>query len=223
MKKAITICLVLAAVGLVMSLAVWSRMPDPMPIHFGPGGQANAYGSRAVGLLMLPMTMTLLPLLMVGIIYLDPRREHVRRSLGALAVIFVGANACLLATHALMIRAVLLNTMFDEQALVAMVGLWFAAIGLVLPKLRSNWCVGVRTPWTLSSERVWHLTHRLAGWTLVIGGLLIMALAWLVHGWMLFALLMSAIGAAAIVPVICSYVWYRQERRDQGPTGCGVP
>ena len=38
--------------------------------------------------------------------------------------------------------------------------LFFALLGNVLGKVRRNFWIGVRTPWTLASERVWIDTHR---------------------------------------------------------------
>jgi uncharacterized membrane protein len=49
-----------------------------------------------------------------------------------------------------------------------------AGIGNVLGKLRSNFFVGIRTPWTLSSEHVWDQTHRWAG-RLFVGAAAVLA------------------------------------------------
>lgn len=206
-----------------MSLAVWSRMPDPMPIHFGPGGQPDDYGSRALGLLITPMIVLALPLLLLLITKLDPRRDHVERSLGAIGAIVVGCGVFLLAAHVLVIHAALHETTFNEQLLFSLLGILFVLIGLVLPKLRSNWFAGIRTPWTLSSERVWHLTHRVGGWAFTVAGLVVVAGAWLVKGMGLFVLLMSAAGVAALVSFIYSYFCYRREEgRADAPTRHGV-
>ena len=46
-----------------------------------------------------------------------------------------------------------------------------ALIGNVLGKVRRNFYIGVRVPWTLASDRVWNDTHRVAAWTMVGGSL----------------------------------------------------
>jgi uncharacterized membrane protein len=71
--------------------------------------------------------------------------------------------------------------------------------------------MGIRTPWTLESERVWRETHRLAGWTFVAAGVATMATLLLpsgVRGYVMF----GAIMAAAIVPLVYSYFVWRRER-----------
>ena len=44
--------------------------------------------------------------------------------------------------------------------------LFFAMMGNVMGKVRKNFYIGIRVPWTLASERVWNDTHRLAAWVM---------------------------------------------------------
>jgi uncharacterized membrane protein len=77
-------------------------------------------------------------------------------------------------------------------------------IGNVMGKVRRNFWLGVRTPWTLANERVWYATHRLAGKTMVAGGLvtLVAALSALPGVVAVVALI-----GAALVPVGFSLVY----------------
>lgn len=186
-----------------------------MPIHWNADGQVDSFGSKIVGLLLCPAIMVLLPLLLNLCFKLDPRRAHVQRSSEALGVIMIGLGVYLLLIHALLIRAALSESArLDHKVLATLLGGLFVLLGLVLPKLRSNWFAGIRTPWTLSSERVWHLTHRLGGWTFTFAGIVIAVLAWLVEPRLLFGLTMAVIGTAALIPIIYSYVCYTHERGD---------
>ena len=81
-----------------------------------------------------------------------------------------------------------------------------AAIGNVLSKVRQNFYLGVRTPWTLSNERVWHATHRFAAKCFVIAGLLGLAMA--LAGAQIAPIVVILAGALA--PVIYSLVFYKQ-------------
>lgn len=56
-------------------------------------------------------------------------------------------------------------------------GVLFLVLGNVMGKLRRNAMVGIRTPWTLRSERVWDQTHRWGGKAMVLGGLVLLFLA----------------------------------------------
>ena len=189
-----------------------------MPIHWGADGRPDSFGGKALGLLLWPALIVLLPLLLAACFRLDPRRAHVRRSAGALGAVVVGVAVFLLLVHALVLRAALRSdARLDGSLLAVLLGGLFVLVGQALPKLRSNWVAGIRTPWTLSSERVWHLTHRLAGWTFTLAGLAVALLAWLTEGTVLFVLMMALLGAAALVPIVYSYVCYSHGRGEAPP------
>ena len=59
------------------------------------------------------------------------------------------------------------------MVLAALVGLLLSVLGSLLGQVRPNWFFGIRTPWTLSSERSWTATHRLGRWVLLVMGLAI--------------------------------------------------
>jgi uncharacterized membrane protein len=89
--------------------------------------------------------------------------------------------------------------------------LFFALMGNVLGRIRRNFYMGVRVPWTLASERVWNDTHRLAAWLMVAGGLtgFVMLMAGLP-----VAAALAVLGVVLVVPVVYSFVHYKQlERR----------
>jgi uncharacterized membrane protein len=96
--------------------------------------------------------------------------------------------------------------------------LFYVLIGNVMGKLRRNFYLGVRTPWTLASERVWNATHRFAARVTVAGGLLGLALS--LAGLYLWAL--SAILVPAITSVVYSLVIYKQLER-RGEIDDGLP
>ena len=76
-------------------------------------------------------------------------------------------------------------------------------------KLRHNWFVGIRTPWTLASEEVWTRTHRLAAPIWVSGGIVQLAGAFVrgTTGEVLFA---STLAVMVLVPIGYSYVLFRK-------------
>ena len=89
-------------------------------------------------------------------------------------------------------------------------GSLFVVLGNVLPRTRSNWFMGIRTPWTLESESVWRATHALAGRTFIAGGLITMAAAFMpprLQPW----IAMGALVIGAFVPVVYSYFVWRRE------------
>ena len=89
------------------------------------------------------------------------------------------------------------------------VGFLMAALGNYMPRVRSNWFVGIRTPWTLSSEKVWRETHRLGGRVFVIGGIAIALAGLLKPAWSAAIVLVGSL-SLAIIPIVYSYILFRQ-------------
>ena len=94
------------------------------------------------------------------------------------------------------------------------VGLLLVFLGNYLTRVEPNWFVGIRTPWTLSSDTVWRKTHRTSGGLLVIWGLLLVAVAFLPRSAFL-PLLVAAIVIAVVIPIVQSYILWKREQHDR--------
>ena len=105
----------------------------------------------------------------------------------------------------------------DPRWIIISVGLLFVVVGNVLGKVQSNWFIGIRTPWTLQSEKVWHKTHRVGAWSFGLGGLVAVLAALVLPASTLVWVMLPAFLGAGIVPVVYSYVAYRQ-LGDEAPT-----
>ena len=92
------------------------------------------------------------------------------------------------------------------------IGLLLFILGVALGEVRSNFFIGFRTPWTLSSEEVWRRTHQLGRWLLMGGGALIIVLSLLLEGQAMFVALLAILAVVALVPTVYSYLVWRQER-----------
>lgn len=96
----------------------------------------------------------------------------------------------------------------------ALVGALFVAMGSAMPRLQPNWWYGIRTPWTLSDDRVWARTHRLAGFTMTAAGVVMIAAALVLPVSLGVPVLLAAVVAAVIGPVVYSYLtWRRRQSR----------
>jgi len=85
-------------------------------------------------------------------------------------------------------------------------------IGNVMPRMRSNWWVGVRTPWTLSNDRVWARTHRLAGFSMTAAGLVMIAAALALPSRLGVPVMLAAAVAALFGPAVYSYLTWKREQ-----------
>jgi uncharacterized membrane protein len=161
-----------------------------------------------------------MPIVIVGLTGLftilpkvDPKGENYAKFLDTYWLI---ANVVLAFTgvaHALIVANGMGYTVQVDRLLPVGVGLLLAFLGNYLTRVEPNWFIGIRTPWTLSSDTVWRRVHRTAGWLFVIAGLVVAAAAFAPRGAFLPVWMVTIILAAGI-PVVQSYVLWKREQRD---------
>ena len=204
-REAPSLFLIAAMFGL--SLWAWPHLPARMPMHWNVYGQVDRYGGRVEGLLFVPLftvgVYTLLSLLK----WIEPRREHVLAMSRVLAVIRRALVGLMFLLHGALLGNALGWRVNVLQVMGLGVGALFVVLGNYLPKVPSNFFVGVRTPWTLSSEKSWRQTQRVAGHGLVVIGLLEMVLSALWPRWGLLALLGLLLPGVLAVCVYSYRVW----------------
>jgi uncharacterized membrane protein len=204
------VSLFLVAAMFILAAAAWNSMPGSIPVHFGLNGQPDRYGGKFEGLLSMPLTATGLYLLFFFLPRIDPHGERYARFAGAYTVIRTAVIALLAAVQvAIILQA--RGVAIDVSTIVTLaMGLLFVVLGNYMGKIRPNWFVGIRTPWTLSSEESWNKTHRLGGKMLVTLGLLIAASSLLQKPWILLA----GVGLLLVITVILSVYSYLIWKND---------
>lgn len=212
MRKWIPPLLILVA--FLFSALVYSHLPDPMPVHWNARGEVDRYGSRFWGAFGLPLVMLGIWGLLLAIPHIDPRRANIekfRESYELLIVAVVGVEAL---THVALVGTALGWPVSMGRLVPAVVGILFIFLGNLLPRFRSNWFMGIRTPWTLSSDTVWMKTHRFGGYVMVgVGLLLIIAAIANTESWVRIAVGGSI--AMAVSVVAYSFVVWRNEQKDR--------
>jgi uncharacterized membrane protein len=190
--------------------AVYARLPHRMPSHWNLQGEVDGWMEKPWGAVLQPVVATGVLALLWILPRIDPRRANVehsatdRRLLVNLIILFMAVVQ--VATYA----PALGWPLEVDRVILAGVGLLFTGIGNYLPRIRSNWFMGIRTPWTLSSEGVWRATHRVGGRVFVGAGMLMVLAALLpaaVRPWALGL----AIAATVVIPIAYSYVAWRRE------------
>lgn len=199
----------LAIIGAMFVLAavMWTSVPDRIPVHWSLSGEPDRYGGKFEGLLLLPLITLGVYLLMRLLPKVDPRRANYPLFEGAYGVIrlsVVSFQALLYGFILLWTQGVLLDVAVVVPILV---GGLLVVIGNLLGKIRPNWFVGVKTPWTLSSQRSWVKTHRMAGWTLVLLGLAFVGLGLAGPVWAIPALVAATVGSVLWLFVYSYLVW----------------
>jgi uncharacterized membrane protein len=204
----------LALVGAAASLAVYRRLPETMVVHWDIDGKPNGWMPRAFGAFFGPVFLLVIWQIMRLLPRIDPRRPNYARFGDAYDTIVAATLLLILATHGIVLAVALGYHVAVPRLVPALVGALFVVIGNVMPRMRPNWWFGVRTPWTLSNDRVWARTHRLAGFSMTAAGLVIIASALVLPARLGLPVLIAAVVGATIGPVVYSYLtWKREQRR----------
>lgn len=188
----------------VIGLILWRRLPELVPVHFNFSGQADNWAGRPFAVFALPGFFFICQLVCAFAILHDPKGENIGGKmisilLWVLPVTSMAVGMCIYASA--------LNLKVDVAVIcMTMLGVLHIVLGNVMPKLRHNYTIGIKTPWTLSDPENWYHTHRVAGWSMVTAGVLILAAALWMSPWLLLLLTVAAV----ILPIVYSFVYYRR-------------
>ncbi len=206
----------LVALLVAAGVSVWlyPQLPAEVATHFDFEGQPNGWSSRLVASLLGPGIGLGLGLLFTVFPRIDPRRASYALHGPTYWTIANAAMGLLAVIHVLTLgKAVGWSV---DMNLVASLGVggMFIVIGNLMTRIRPNWFIGIRTPWTLSSDTVWRKTHRLGAVTFMIAGVCIV-----VGGLAARPLGAVALGGALVaglIPVVYSWVLWRREQPAAG-------
>ncbi len=207
--KMILFSAVVLLIMVVFSGWVGTQLPDDtrIPTHWNARGEVDGYSSKAMGLFMTPGVMAGLCVLMALLPFITPRKENLWKSIKVYKICWVGVLLFMLVIHSVALLAALGVPVPMSIVVYVGIGALFIVIGNWLGKVRSNFIMGVRTPWTLSSELSWNKTHRLAG-KLFVGVGLAMLVSGLFFSTHPAAAKVMITGVILLVLVPVTYSWW---------------
>ncbi len=212
-RQAFLWCLALTGVAIVASAILAPALPDTVPTHWDVSGRADAFGPKWMNLLIMPAVMLVFTALIFILPTISPKHFHPARFAPTWNYVMVAVEGLFLAMHLIILDATRSGTFEISRLMPAALFAFFILMGNVLGRVKRNFWMGVRTPWTLADERVWDATHRAAGRLWFVMGWIGLALGLLgVPFWILFALIMLM----AFLPVVQSYLIWK--RIGNGPT-----
>jgi uncharacterized membrane protein len=206
------IAALLIAATLIVTLVVYPDLPSRIPMHWNWRGEVDRYGDK-LEIFLMPAAMAVIALLFAALPWLSPRRFEVDTFRTTYLYIMILALAFMAYIHALHLWAAFSKPLDMNRALLGAAFLLLALLGNVLGRVRRNFYIGVRTPWTLANEKVWDATHRFAARAFVLAGLLgLLSLAVTASPLAGLAILV----AAALASALYSLVYYKRlERRNE--------
>ena len=208
MRKLWPSCLTLAlAAG--FSLWAYPRLPGQVVTHWGFDGEPNGWSSPIVAALVLPVIAAVLLLVFLVIPRIDPRRESWEMH-GATYWLMTNLVLCfVLCMHIVVLGSGLGWKVSMSRMVPIAVGALFVVLGNFMPRMRPNWFMGIRTPWTLSSDEVWRRTHRIGGVCFMLAGVLIAVIGF-ARGTMAPIIIIAGAGVSVLMPIVYSWVLWRR-------------
>jgi len=198
------------AATLAGTIVAYPQLPNSVPIHWDAHGQVNGWGPKWSLFLWGPGMMAAIVLMFAALPWLSPKKFEIDSFRSTYLYIMIVTVAMLAYLHILILIGALGVPVDISRAAVGGVCLLIALLGNVLGKVRRNFYIGIRTPWTIANERVWNKTHRLAAKTSFLAGLL--GLAEVLLG-APFWLPITTVLAGPFIPAIYSLFYYKQLER----------
>ncbi|KKG07884.1 SdpI family protein [Methanosarcina sp. 2.H.A.1B.4] len=212
MRKATIAITGLVLLSFILSIYFYPQVPEQMATHWNSEGEVDGYMSKLWGLFFMPLVITGLVIMFLVIPKIDPLKENIAKfrkyydGFIAIMVLFM------VAVH---LQILLWNTgiQISPNAVIPVgIGLLFYYIGILTENAEQNWFIGIRTPWTLSSERVWKRTNRLGGKLFKIAGIAAIFGAFFPE-LAIYFILVPVIFVAGIT-VVYSYIEYQKELKE---------
>ncbi|WP_256759071.1 SdpI family protein [Cohnella sp. WQ 127256] len=196
----------------IMYLVFNNQLPDEVASHYNVHGEADRTMVKWSFWLMYAGVGIALPSFLSAMRYIDPRKKNYSR--------FEDYYNLMRWTISLFLHAVFLLLILDNlghnlptlKLVIGALGILWIIIGNRMGQVRSNFFIGIRTPWALMSESNWRSTHRLGGRLWVLAGVIMFASVWFVPSTWATGILLACTISSSIVPTLYSYVLYRRAK-----------
>lgn len=214
-----------AAITVMIGAAVWVWLSLPIdeqvPVHWNAAGEPDRWGSRSEAMIShyVVIGVSLFTTVLLAFLpKIDPRRANLEKSSKVYSVSWIATMILLagISTGSAWLKISSVNDTPEVEAgaipfvrfVMAGTALLFLVLGNYLPKTRPNWFLGIRTPWTLSSNQAWEKTHRLGGRLFMAIGVIGLIAAFVLDGLPLALTVPAlALSTAMICAVYSYFVW----------------
>lgn len=207
------IVLVMIMAAALAGVLLWNHLPEQMASHWNVNDQVDGYMSKFWGVFLMPLISAGMFLLFLIIPNIDPLKANIAQFRETFNIFIALIVAFMLYIHGLTLTWSLGYQGFQmSAAMLPFMGVLFITVGYMLRKAKRNFFIGIRTPWTLSSDSVWDKTHQLGSILFMLSGAFAIAGSFFGSKTAFWLIFVPLIGSTLFL-VIYSYVLYRNETR----------
>jgi len=194
----------------VLSIYFYPQMPERIASHWNAKGQVDGYMTKFWGMFLMPFVLVGIALLFLAIPKIDPLKANIkkfRKYYDGFIIVF------LIFMFSIHIQVILWNfgTKISPNLVLPIgIGVLFYYLGILCENAKRNWFIGIRTPWTLSNEKVWDKTHKIGGKLFKIAGLI--ALVGIFFKSLAVFFIFVPVIFVALFTVVYSYIEYQSNR-----------
>ena len=210
MRKSKLIVMLIIVTSFIIGIYFYPQIPEKMASHWNVQGQVDGYMSKSWGLFLMPIISLGLFLLFILIPKIDPLKMNIEKFRKYFDGFIILIILFLFYLYLLTILWNFDNKFSMNQVLSPAFGILFFYCGILIEKVKRNWFIGIKTPWTLSNEKVWDKTHQLGGKLFKIVG--IIAFLGIIFPNYTFFLILFPVIAVSIYTVVYSYFEYQKEK-----------
>lgn len=211
MRRTELVILIAVIFSFIIGIYLYPRMPEQMASHWNAQGNVDDYMSRFWGVFLMPFVFIGLALLFIAIPRIDPLKKNIekfRKHYDGFIILFF---IFMLLVYLQTILWNLGTKISPNLVFPILIGLLFFYIGILLENAKRNWFIGIKTPWTLSSEKVWNKTHKLGSKMFKIAGIIVLT-GFLFQKYIIYFTMVPALFVAFYL-VVYSYVEYQKEKK----------
>ena len=209
LKKTLTLTTIITLLPILVGLIYWNKLPEKMATHFDMEGTPNGWSSKWFAIIGIPIFLALVNVLCTILTETDPRRHKYPEKMMKLVywICPVISWVCAGTVVSYGLGMEFFNT---PRFASFFVGLLFVVIGNYLPKVKQNYYMGIKLPWTYSDEENWNRTHRMAGKLWVVGGIIILLNVFLgISGLEILILILMV-----VIPTVYSFLYSRKKDKE---------
>ena len=212
-KTTSIIVLTLIAIAVIAGAVLWNQLPDQMPSHWNANDEVDGTMPRFWGVFLMPLITLGMFVLFLVLPAIDPLKANIAQFRETFNIFIVLIVAFMLYIHGLTLAWGLGYQNFKmSAAMLPFMGILFIAIGYLLRQAKRNFFIGIRTPWTLSSDSVWDKTHQLGSVLFMLSGAFAI-LGGFLGGMTAFWLMFVPLIGSTLFLVVYSYVLYKNETK----------
>ena len=210
LKKTLTLTTLITLLPILAGLFYWNQLPDKMATHFDMTGTPNGWSSKWFAVIGIPAILAVVNVLCTVLTETDPRRYKYPEKMMKLVYWICRVVSWICAGLTISYELGFESAASPKYGSL-LIGIMFVVMGNYLPKVKQNYYMGIKLPWTYADEENWNRTHRMAGKLWVVGGIILLLNFFLQIAGLEIAVLILMM----LVPTIYSWAFSRKKDKEK--------